>query len=84
MENQLYQITKDHPNHNLIAILHGGINLALIAYITGQLRVMDNCGLYVLERMEGRLKVIEDYISPEQMRKAMEQTQQIRKKRAVR
>ena len=71
VHTELYQIAEDHPENNLIAILHGGINLALIAYITGQLRVMDNCGLYVLERTENRLRIVSDYISPEKMREEL-------------
>lgn len=72
VHQELCRIGKVFPENNLIAILHGGINLGLIAYLTGQLKVMDNCGLYVLEKVEDRLKVASDYISPEKMREEME------------
>jgi len=84
VHQELYQIANDHPEHNLIAILHGGINLGLMTYITGKLKFMDNCGLYVLEKVEDKFRVLEDYISPEQMRKAMEQAKQIRAEMIVR
>lgn len=71
VHQKLYEIARDHPVNNLIAILHGGINMGLIAYLTGQLKAMDNCGLYVLERTEDRLKILSDYISPERMREEL-------------
>lgn len=72
VHQELYKIAQDHPENNLIAILHGGINMGLIAYLTGQLKVMHNCGLYVLERGEDRMRIVSDYISPERMREEME------------
>lgn len=72
VHQELCRIGNVFSENNLIAILHGGINLGLIAHLTGQLKVMHNCGLYVLERVEDRLKVVGDYISPERMREEME------------
>lgn len=69
---ELCRIGKVFSENNLIAILHGGINRGLIAYLTGQLKPMNNCGLYVLERIEDRLKIVSDYISPERMMKELE------------
>lgn len=73
VHQELYKIAESHPENNLIAILHGGINLGLIAYLTGQLKVMDNCGLYVLEKSAEKLNLVGDYISSEQMRKLVQQ-----------
>lgn len=72
VHQELCRIGKVFPENNLITILHGGINLGLIAYLTGQLKVMHNCGLYVLERTDEGLKVVGDYISPERMRMELE------------
>ena len=72
VHQELCRIGKVFSENNLIAILHGGINLGLIAYLTGQLKWMHNCGLYVLERTEDRLRVVSDYISVERMRKELE------------
>jgi len=84
VHQELVKIGNAFSGNNIIAILHGGINLGLITYLTGKGNHMHNCGLYVLERVEDWLKIVGDYISPEQMRKAMEQAKQIRKGMAVR
>lgn len=71
VHQELCQIGKVFSENNLIAILHGGINVGLTAYLTGQLKPMHNCGLYVLERTEDRLKIVSEYISPERMREEL-------------